>query len=141
MLGARTQNLLEALRDRDSLSAVLAQNTSDFITQPLCDALAELLVQKGMTRSQAIRNSMLNTIYGQQIFAGTKTPSRDKLLAIAFGMRLNPKQTDTLLKQQGYPCLYPRRKRDAVIPYGLLHGLSLLDTNTLLYENELETLI
>ena len=31
MLGARTQNLLEALRDRDSLSAVLAQNTSDFI--------------------------------------------------------------------------------------------------------------
>ena len=61
---------------------------------------------------------MLNTIYGQQIFAGTKTPSRDKLLAITFGMRLNPKQTDTLLKQQGYPCLYPRRKRDAVILYG-----------------------
>lgn len=141
MLGLRTQNLLEALRGRDTLNDVLAQNTSDFIAQPLCDALAELLAQQGMTRSQAIRNSMLNTIYGQQIFAGTKTPSRDKLLAIAFGMRLDYKQTDTLLKQQGYPRLYPRRKRDAVLLYGLLHGMSLLDTNTLLYENELQTLI
>ena len=84
---------------------------------------------------------MLNTIYGQQIFAGTKTPSRDKLLAIAFGMNLNFEETDTLLKQQGYARLYPRKERDAVIIYGLLHKLSLLDTNTLLYENDMETLL
>ena len=141
MSGVRTQNLLEALRSRDSLSTVLAQNTSDFITRPLCEALAELLHKKGLTRSQVIRNSMLNTIYGQQIFAGTKTPSRDKLLAIVFGLQLDFEETDTLLKQQGYARLYPRRTRDAIIVYGLLHGLSLLDTNTLLYENELETLI
>lgn len=141
MLGLRTQNLLEALHGRITLSAVLEQNAKDFIAQPLCDALAQLLKQKGMSRSQAIRNSMLNTIYGQQIFAGVRTPSRDKLLAIAFGMRLDFEQTDTLLKQQGYPRLYPRRKRDAVILYGLLHRMSLLDTNTLLYENEMETLI
>ena len=112
-----------------------------FYFTALCDALADLLVQKGLTRSQAIRSSMLNTIYGQQIFAGTKTPSRDKLLAIALGMQLSFQETDTLLKQQGYARLYPRRQRDAVIIYGLLHRMTPLDVNTLLYENEMETLV
>ena len=140
MLGLRTQNLLKTLHDSEDLNAVLAQSASEFIAQPLCDTLAVLLKEKGLTRSQAIRGSMLNMIYGQQIFAGTKTPSRDKLIAIAFGMQLSFQEADTLLKQQGYPHLYPRRERDAVIIYSLLHGMSLLDTNTLLYENELETL-
>ena len=141
MLGACTQNLLNALHECRALDVVLKQNRSDFIAQPLCDALAALLREKGMTRAQAIRSSMLNTIYGQQIFAGTKTPSRDKLLAIALGMRLDFEQTDTLLKQQGYARLYPRRRRDAVIIHGLLHQMTLLDVNTLLYENEMETLV
>lgn len=140
MIGQRTQNLLESLRNSRDLTEALEQNTSEFIAQPLCDALAALLKEKGLTRSQAIRNSLLNAIYGQQIFAGTKTPSRDKVLAIAFGMQLSFAETDTLLKQQGYPRLYPRHERDAIITYGLLHGLSLLDTNTLLYENDFETL-
>lgn len=140
MLGLRTQNLLKSLNESEDLRAVLEQSASDFVAQPLCEALAALLEEKGLTRSQAIRNSLLNTIYGQQIFAGTKTPSRDKLIAIAFGMQLSFQEADTLLKQQGYPRLYPRRERDAVIIYSLLHGMSLLDTNTLLYENELETL-
>ena len=141
MLGPCTQNLLNALGEHKTLDVVLKQNTSDFISRPLCDALADLLVQKGLTRSQAIRSSMLNTIYGQQIFAGTKTPSRDKLLAIALGMQLSFQETDTLLKQQGYARLYPRRQRDAVIIYGLLHRMTPLDVNTLLYENEMETLV
>ena len=141
MTGLRTQNLLESLNSGKELGAVMEKNASEFIAQPLSEALAELLKEKGLTRAQAIRNSMLNTIYGQQIFAGSKTPSRDKILAISFGMNLSFQETDTLLKRQGYPCLYPRKERDAIIIYGLLHGLSLLETNTQLYENDLETLV
>lgn len=64
MLGLRTRNLLETLRGRDALNVVLEQKASEFIAQPLSSALAEPLLQKGMTRSQAIRNSMLNTARG-----------------------------------------------------------------------------
>ena len=141
MTGVQTHNLKESLKSRQQLKEVLEQCANDFVAHSLSDALAELLASKGVTRSQAIRKSMLNTIYGQQIFSGVKTPSRDKLLAIAFGLGLSFEETDTLLKQQGYPRLYPRQERDAVIIYGMLHGLSVLDTNTLLYENGLETLI
>ena len=46
-----------------------------------------------------------------------------------------------LLKQQGYPRLYPRFERDAVLIWGFMHRLPLLDVNTLLYENGLDTLV
>ena len=140
-MGTCTQNLLNLLNNAKNIDTILKQSSSDFIDKPLCSALAELLEQKGLTRSQAIKNSMLNTIYGQQIFAGSKTPSRDKLITIIFGMGLTFDEAEALLKQQGYPPLYPRHKRDAIIIYGLTHGLSLLDTNTMLYENELSTLL
>ena len=140
MLRTRTQDLMEILKSSEEINNILNQNTEDFIVKPLHTALEELLKQKGLTRSQVIRASELNTIYGQQIFSGTRTPSRDKLLAIAFGMNLNFEETDILLKQQGYPRLYPRNERDAVIIYSFLHNMSLLDANTLLYENDLKTL-
>lgn len=136
-----TQDLMEALKSNQELQAVLQQNLEEFIEPSLPEALSILLAAKGLTRAQAIRNAKLNTIYGQQIFSGSRTPSRDKLLAIAFGMGLTFQETDTLLKQQRYPRLYPRNERDAVLIYALLHNLSLADTNILLSQNQQEPLI
>lgn len=141
MTKMNTHELTRKLEGLNDLQSILKENSSNFIAQPLCDALSDLLEKKGITRAQAIKRSMINTIYGQQIFAGTKTPSRDKLILIIFGLGLDLQEANALLKQQGYPCLYSRRERDAVIMYGLLHSLSLLDTNTLLFENDLETLL
>ena len=140
-MGMSTQNMMKLLNSAKSIDTLLEQNSGNFVSHPLCDALAALLAQKGLTRSQAIKNSMLNTIYGQQIFAGRKTPSRDKLITIIFGLGLTFDEAETLLKEQGYPRLYPRNQRDAIIIYSLVHGCSLLDTNTKLYENELPTLL
>ena len=141
MPGISTHELTQKLKDLSTFQTIIDENSSDFIAQPLSEALADLLKKKGITRSQAIKKSMINTIYGQQIFAGSKTPSRDKLLLLAFGMNLTFEETDILLKQQGYPRLYAKRQRDAIIIYGLMHKTSLMDINTLLFENELETLI
>ena len=140
MFKKSTEDLMQSLRSNAHLRAVLAQE-GEFVAQPLHEALGALLREKGLTRAQVIQGSMLNTIYGHQIFAGTKTPSRDKLLAIAFGMRLTFEEVDTLLKQQGYQRLYPRLERDAVLIWGFMHRLPLLDVNTLLYENGLDTLV
>lgn len=141
MFHKKTEDLLESLRSSTHLNETLTSEEGEFVVQPLHEALAALLAEKGLTRNQVIRNSLLNVIYGYQIFSGTKTPSRNKLLALAFGMHLTYEETDCLLKQQGYPRLYPRRGRDAVIIYGLMHRLPLIDVNTMLYENDLETLL
>lgn len=140
MSGLKTQNLMEILKSNGDVKYILENNTDDFITQSLSESLTAILRQKGLSRARVIRNAMLNPIYGQQIFSGVRTPSRDKLLAIVFGLNLDLKETDILLKQHGYARLYPRNERDAVVIYGILHNLSILDVNTLLYENDFETL-
>ena len=141
MAAPSTGDLMKSLESCEDPKAFQSENSEFLIEEPLCQALSALLEEKGLSRSQVIRSASLNTIYGHQIFSGARTPSRDKLLAIAFGMSLSLEETNTLMKRQGYPMLYPRHRRDAVIIYSLLHGLSLLDANTLLYESELETLI
>ena len=53
------------------------------------------------------------------------------------GMSATLDETQTLLKQCGYAQLYSRKKRDAVVIYGLLHGMSLFEVNDKLFcENE-----
>ena len=139
-MGVQTRKLMRSLREGAQIERVLNDKSREFIAQPLTKALAQLLEDNGVTRAQAIHDAMLNTIYGYQIFSGTRTPSRDKLLALAFGMHLSYEQTDTLLKTQGYARLYARRRRDAVIIHGLIHQTPLLEVNTQLYENGWDTL-
>lgn len=140
MTGKGTENLLKSLQSHRELDEILKENANEFVTQSLHEVLAELLKQKGLTRAQVIQASLLNDIYAHQIFKGTRTPSRDKLLALGFGMKLSFEEMDALLKTQGYPPLYPRNARDAIIIYGFFHQLPLLEVNTELYENGMGTL-
>ena len=73
MFKKSTEDLMQSLRSNAHLRAVLAQE-GEFVAQPLHEALGALLREKGLTRAQVIQGSMLNTIYGHQIFAGTKRP-------------------------------------------------------------------
>ncbi len=56
-----------------------------------------------------------------RIFAGEKIPSRDKLIALAFGLRLSEEETIKLLKISGNRELYARDERDALILFALYH--------------------
>lgn len=64
----------------------------------------------------------------------SRTPKRDKLLALAFGLRLDLDETQRMLKIGGAGALYPRIKRDSVIIFAIKERLSLIDCNELLYE-------
>ncbi len=135
-----TGKLMDSLRSNKDLDDILKKESENFVAQPLYVMLEEILKEKKLTRTQVIQNSMLNTIYAHQIFKGTRIPSRDKIIAIGFGMHLSFEEMDNLLKMQGYARLYPQNKRDAVIIYGILHNMHLMDVNTALYENELTTI-
>ena len=53
------------------------------------------------------------------------------------GLEATLEETQELLRQAGFAQLYPRHKRDAVISYGLVHGISLGEINDRLFvENE-----
>ena len=141
MQGCVTDKLMNSLRSNKDLDDILRKESENFVAQPLHEMLGEILKKKNLTRTQVIKESMLNTIYAHQIFKGTRIPSRDKIIALGFGMHLSFEEIDNLLKMQGYARLYPQNKRDAVIIYGILHNMHLMVVNTALYENELETIL
>ena len=82
-----------------------------------------------------MRGSLLSRAYVYQIFSGEKTPSRDKLIATAFGLGLSDEETQTLLKLSKNRELYARDQRDAVILFALQRNQSIFEANNLLFEH------
>ena len=82
----------------------------------------------------------MSEVYLHQVFAGRRNPSRSRVLCICFGLNATLDETQELLKQCSLAQLYPREKRDAIVIYGLLHGMSLFEVNDKLFEEDEETL-
>lgn len=117
-----------------------SENKEYMISADLAQLLAELLEQKGLRKSQVIKNAEFSEVYGYQIFSGLRVPERKKLLCLAVSMKLNIDETQQLLKCGGYPPLYVKKPFDSILLYGLCKELSVVEINELLYKYKLETL-
>ena len=130
MYSKTTEDLLKTLLRTDEYSQF--QELKDNGIVSLAEHLDALLDQKETSRAEVIYRAGLDTVYGYQIFNGTRKPSRDKLLQLAFGFPLTYKETLTLLRIAGVGSLYVRRRRDSIIIFALNKGFSLEQLNELL---------
>lgn len=73
-------------------------------------------------------------IEAHQILSGKRRPSRDKLLCLCFGLKLDSEQVQDLLRDCGYAVLYAKNRRDSIILFAFYRGMSLLELNEKLYE-------
>ena len=122
------QNLLGA----ESIAGFLAENQDNMLDLTLSEYLMTLLKQRNLRRSAVVRDSGLEKAYIYQNFNGEKRPSRDKLIAITFGLHLPVEETQRTLKLGGYSELYARVARDAVILIAVSHGKDIWETYSLL---------
>ena len=106
----------------------------------LAPYLQELLAAKGLRRIEVIHRAGLNETHGYQIFTGSRSASRDKLLRLALAMGLSLTETDRLLQAGGCNNLYAKNRRDAIIIFGLVHGYGVMRTDEELYRFGEETL-
>lgn len=142
MIIKSTEELKHEIKAATDIDDYLTVNREHLIKESLSNHLHKLLVQKNLHRADVIRNSLLGRAYVYRIFAGQKIPSRDKLIALAFGMRLSDEETQKMLKLSGNRELYARDERDALILFALQHKMSVIDTNILLFDHhfpELDT--
>jgi len=102
--------------------------------------LTNLCQQHGLTVSESIRRSGVDRTYGYQLFNGTRQPSRDKLLQLAFGLGLTVEETQQMLKTARKPLLYPLILRDAAILRCLNDRQTWMETQELLSRLELTLL-
>ncbi len=130
----------ERMRKARDIDEYLDENQEYMLNQSLREHLNALLVQKGLLVADIARESQLDRKYVYQIFDGKKHPSRDKLIAIAFGLGLDEDETQRMLKVSGNKELYVRNRRDAVILFALQRKKTLMETNYLLDDHGMTAL-
>mgnify|MGYP000899002902 FL=1 len=94
--------------------------------------ITELCQSMNYVPAQVIKNSSIERTYGHQIFNGTRNPSRDKVIQLAFGFGLNVDGTQKLLKAAQKSLLYPKIKRDAAILYCINNNIDIIETQGVL---------
>lgn len=135
-----TATLKDELKNTKDIDAYLKKNKKNMIPHNLPIHLSLLLNQKKMRVAQVARDSLFDRKYIYQVFSGEKTPSRDKLIAIAFGLHLSAEEAQTMLKVSENRELYIRDKRDAIILFALQRGMSIFETNDLLFDHNFDIL-
>lgn len=135
-----TKELNRELTAAPDLKRFLEDNREQFQETGFQELLQELFHNSGISKATLAKRSETSEVYLYQIFSGTRTPSRDRVLCLCFGLPATLEQTQELLRIGGMAQLYPKNRRDAVIMYGLTHRLELAEVNDLLFAENEETL-
>ena len=140
MIKKNTSELQNSMMELANLDHFLAENQGNFQNSTVPELLLQMIEKKGISKAVLAKQAGMSEVYLHQVFAGRRNPSRSRVLCICFGLNATLDETQELLKQCSLAQLYPREKRDAIIIYGLLHGLSLFEVNDKLFEEDEETL-
>ena len=135
-----TDGLQQELMDSTDLSQFLSRNQEQFVDKSVAELLNHLFEKKNISKAALAKQAGMSEIYLHQIFAGRRTPSRNHLLCLCYGLEASIEETQELLRLCGMAELYPKLKRDAIIYYGLLHKLDLFVINDKLFDENEDTL-
>ena len=135
-----TDELCNEIKAVTDIEDFLTKNKGHLLLHSLSEYLNTILEQKGISRADVVRGSLLDRAYVYQIFSGDKAPSREKLIAIAFGLNLSDDETQKMLKLSGNKELYARYERDALILFSLQRKKNIFDTNALLNSHSFKPL-
>lgn len=127
-----TNTLLKRIVNSRDFREVLSENENAFQEISVSEYLKKLCEERGLIPEQVIKKAQIDRTYGHQIFNGTRIPSRDKLIRLAFGFGLSLEETQNLLKAAERSMLYSKIKRDAAIIFGISHKMSVMEVQYLL---------
>ena len=135
-----TNSLQQELMDTPDFDRFLSENQDSFRSGSTHELLNALFQKRNISKAALAKQSGMSEVYLHQVFAGRRSPSRNRLICLCFGLSATLEETQELLKQCALAQLYPKNKRDAIIMYGLVNGISLFDVNDKLFSEGEETL-
>lgn len=102
--------------------------------------LFDFIRQKQMTNADVYKNANIDRrLFSKIISNDTYTPSKNTIFALAISLKLNLKETESLLKSAGYAISHSS-KSDLIIEYYILHNQSqnynIDELNFLLYQHQ-----
>lgn len=135
-----TTTFFNRLLEAPDLEQFIKNNADEMQMPSFCEYISKLCIKLGEVPEHIIRRANIERSYGHQIFRGSRNPSRDTVLQLAFGFGAGVDEAQELLKYAGKNSLYPRVKRDAVLIYCLRDHFTIVETQRVLHEMELPLL-
>lgn len=137
-----TEKLLELLKKSGNIDAYLQENKDFLLDCDIKEYLNLLIKEKKLTIQQIAKDSELSDRYCYQFLSPSnpRTPSREVLISICIGMKLNLDEIQTALKIAQLAPLYPKDERDSIIIFGIENFQSVVDINNVLYEHDFKCL-
>ena len=133
-MGKTTEKLKLMLKNTKNIEQFIQSNESHFAERNLAAYLEKLLTEKNMKKSDVFKRAGFNPSYGYDVFSQKRKPSRDKALALCFGLMLNADEANHLLNYASLSELYPRIRRDSIIIFALDHNIDIDKCNYLLMD-------
>lgn len=137
---SRTSVFLRRLLYTPDLKQFMECNASELEMPSFHSYITDLCETTGKIPEQVIKLAGIERTYGHQLFNGTRKPSRDKVIQLAFGLTLDLDSTQRLLQIAQKGPLYPKIKRDAAIMYCINHHKDIIETQSVLHSLELSLL-
>jgi len=129
-----TDQLTNEIISSKNIKKYVEENKKEFIKKDFHILLMDLIISKKLEYKDIIKNGNFNRVYFYHLLSGKRTPSRNKIIQLAFGMNLNFEETQNLLKSSKVKELYSKIKRDAIIMYALSKNMTIVETDLLLDE-------
>lgn len=126
--------LMRELAETHDLAACLRSHEGQFLRETVAQGLASLYKTRAISKAELARRSGISLVYLHQVFAGRRTPSRDRLVGICLGLEASLDECQHLLRLGMCAPLCPLNRRDAVLIYCVVHRTPLKEAGTLLLQ-------
>lgn len=136
-----TDDLNTELMQANSLKKFLYDNDQFFSPKDFPRLLNEKMQECNVSKSELAKAAGMSEVYLHQLLSGRRNPSRTRLVCICIGLGLSFDETQKFLFRAGLGQLYAKVRRDAIIIYGIDHGMDLFRINDLLFDANENTLI
>lgn len=130
---ARTSTLLRKLSSTTDLGKFMERSDDEMKIPSFHAYITNICKSTGQVPEQIIKQAGIERSYGHQLFNGTRKPSRDKVIQLAFGFKMDLDDTQKLLKIAQKSPLYPKIKRDAAILFCITHQKDVMETQSVLH--------
>ena len=136
-----TGDLMKALSFPEiSPEDYLSANKEELLNSSPKELWTSLVERSGLRKAEIIRRSQFEAVYFDEVLAGEKIPSRDKVLRLLLGLQAELSDCQKILQLYGYRPLYPRIFRDVLLISSITNSLSLSQVQQLLEQHQEEPL-
>lgn len=128
----KTSALLRKISATPDIEKFMECNAHEMDIPPFHVYITNICRETHQIPEQVIKQANIERTYGHQLFNGTRKPSRDKVIQLAFGFCFNFDDTQKLLQIAQKSLLYPKIKRDAAIIYCINNRKDVFEVQSIL---------